>query len=169
MVFCGYNNFRPDLLHGLTNITGINEEIDLQGLVETALFIQPKLRTMVFILSTEDISGRANAEKAKDSVIPRYEERYEIVVLEDAPMRQISTRLSDLPDSAAVFILGHTRETVDGRAINPVENSRIISAVSPVPGLCALEFQSRHRYPWRAHSERLRSGAMPPVGWLLRF
>jgi hypothetical protein len=29
IVFCGYNNFRPEVLHGFSDITGVNEEMDI--------------------------------------------------------------------------------------------------------------------------------------------
>lgn len=90
IVFCGYNSFRPGVIKGLTNITGVNEEIDFKGLIETAFYIQPKIRTLVFVLSTRDESAKPMTEKIEASIIPQYMDQYEIVILKDAPMTQIT-------------------------------------------------------------------------------
>lgn len=133
VVFCGYNAFRPDVLSGLTNITGVNEEVDIEGLVETALHIKPKTRTLAFILSTGDASSKLIAEKVEASIIPNYPDQYEIVLLKDAPMTEIKETLARLPRESALFLTGQTSDTGKERALTPIENGRLISAVSPIP------------------------------------
>jgi hypothetical protein len=44
IVFCGYNNLRPDDLAGIPAITGVNEELDISGTVELALGLHPNVR-----------------------------------------------------------------------------------------------------------------------------
>jgi PAS domain S-box-containing protein len=141
IVFCGYNDFRPNVLEGHTNITGVNEEIDVKRLVETALSIQPDTKTMVFLFSTKNISGRKNTEKVKSSVIPDYEGRFRIVVWENLLVSQIRSRLSDLTPNSIVFLLGDPREIVDGRFISPFESIRRVAAVVPAPIYGLWDFQ----------------------------
>jgi PAS domain S-box-containing protein len=133
IVFCGYNSFRPDIRDKLSNITGVNEEMDITGLVEAALAIQPKAQTLVFILSTGDISSRILAEKTESAIIPKYQNQYEIVIVKDASMTQIREELARLPLESALFIVGQTSDMGEGRALTPAENGRLISDVSPVP------------------------------------
>lgn len=64
IVFCGYNNFRPDALKGISNITGINEKVNFAETVELAIRIQPAVRNLVFIISTGDASNKRMAEVA---------------------------------------------------------------------------------------------------------
>ena len=51
-----------------------------------ALHIDPEVNTLVFIISTGDVSSKVIAEKAEASIFPKYGERYDIVRLKDASM-----------------------------------------------------------------------------------
>jgi len=133
IVFCGYNNFRPEILHGFSDITGVNEEMDIDSLIKTALFIQPGIRTLAFILSTGDDSSKAIAKKVETGIIPNYLNQYNIVRLKDAPMSRIREALGRLPGNSALFLVGQTSDTGQGRALTPSENGRLISAACPVP------------------------------------
>ena len=141
VVFCGYNIFRPDVLKGLTNITGVNEEIDIEGVVETALHIQPKIRTLAFILSTDNASTKPMGKKVETLIIPKYKDQYKIVTLKNASMTEIRETLARLPRESALFLTGRTIDTGKGRALTPVENGRLICAASPIP---AYSFWSFH-------------------------
>lgn len=140
VVFCGYNNFRPPNLRGLTNVTGINEEVNIPTTVDLALGIHPRTRTLVFILSTRETSNRHNTEVAETTVFPRYRGRYDLVVLKDASMNSIRARLGSLPRESLVFMVGWTSDTDEGRTLTPMENGRLISAASPVPVYALWDF-----------------------------
>ena len=133
IVFCGYNNFRPNILEGFSNITGVNEEMDINRLIRTALFIQPEIHTLAFILSTGDASSKAIAEKVETAIIPDYRNKFEIVRLKDASMSRIRETLARLPGDSALFLIGQTSDKGQGRALTPGENGRLISAACPVP------------------------------------
>ncbi|WP_295391776.1 ABC transporter substrate binding protein [uncultured Thiodictyon sp.] len=133
IVFCGYNNFRPAVLRGGTDITGVNEEIDMTATVDLALKVQPRTRTLVFITSTGDASSKRIAEIAESEVMPRYRDRFDLVVLKDASVAEIGARLAQLPRATVVFLAGQTRDQGAGRALTPEENGRLIAAASPFP------------------------------------
>lgn len=133
IVFCGFNHFRPEALKGITNITGVNEEIDIGATVELALKVHPATRQLVFILSTGDPSSARSASEAETSILPRYKARFQVSVLKDASMQTIRERLQSLPPNALVFLAGQTSDRGEGRALTPVENGRLVAAASPVP------------------------------------
>lgn len=133
IVFCGYNFFRPELIAGEPEITGINEEVDLSATIDLALKIHPATRRLVFITSSGDPSSRRIAETAQSSVLPAYWQKYEVIVLHDAPMADIRARLDSLPRDTLVFLPGQTSDRGEGRALTPVENGRLISQASPHP------------------------------------
>jgi signal transduction histidine kinase/ABC-type uncharacterized transport system substrate-binding protein len=133
IVFCGYNNFRPDVLKGIGNITGVNEEVDFAKTVDFATQIQPALRNLVFIISTGDDSNRRMATVTEDTLFPKLRKGYHLIVLKDASMAEIGTRLGALSPDSAVFLVGMTSDLIQGRRPTSVENSRMIAAVSPVP------------------------------------
>lgn len=140
IVFCGYNNFRPEVLRGITNITGVNEEIDVAGAVEMALTVHPKTRTLAFILSTADASSKRIDEIAEQSVFPRLRERFEVVLLKDASLEEIRQRLARLPKDSLLFLCGQARDLGAGRALTPNENGKLITAACPFPAYTFWDF-----------------------------
>ena len=133
IVFCGYNNFRPDMLKGISNVTGVNEEVDFAKTVELAIRVQPAVRNFAFIISTGDASNRRMAAVAEGTLFPELRKRYHLIVLKDASMAEIQARFGALPPDSAVLLIGMTSDLVEGRRPTPVENGRMILAVSPVP------------------------------------
>ena len=133
IVFCGYNNFRPDVLKGIGNITGVNEEVDFAKTVDFAIQVQPAVRNLVFIISTGDDSNRRMAEVAEDTLFPELRKSYHLIVLKDASMAEIGSRLGALSPDSAVFLVGMSTDLIRDRRPTSVENSRMIAAVSPVP------------------------------------
>jgi PAS domain S-box-containing protein len=140
IVFCGYNTFRPNVLSGLSNITGVNEEIDINSLIVTALNIQPKTRTLVFTLSTHDASAKPMTEMIEESIIPKYDDLYEIVLLKDIPMGQIKGKLTALPRESVLFLVGWSRDNDEERALTAIEYGREIATASPVPAFSFWDF-----------------------------
>jgi len=133
IVFCGYNNFRPEVLNGLSNISGVNEEMDVKSLIETALYIQPNIQTLAFVLSTGDASSKSIAENVETTIVPSYSKQFKVVLLKDASMKQIRETLARLPRQSALLLIGQTSDMGEGRALTPIENGQLISAASPVP------------------------------------
>lgn len=133
IVFCGYNNFRPEVLTGIDNITGVNEEVDFAKTVSFAIQVQPAVRNLVFITSTGDASSRRMAEMVEATQFPELRKHYHLIVLKDALMAEINTRLGALPPDSAVFLAGITSDLIEGRRPTPVESGRMILAASPVP------------------------------------
>ncbi len=141
IVFSGYNNFRPDIIDGIANITGVNEEVDIPDTVEMALKVHPGTHTLVFILSTADASNKRMAEVAERSTLPKLRERFDIVVLKDAPLEEVRRRLEKLPRKTVVFLCGQISDDLGaGRALTPMENGRLVTANSPFPTYTFWDF-----------------------------
>ena len=133
VVFCGYNNFRPEYLEGIDNITGVNEEIPIEEAIEVALKVHPNTDTLAFITSTRDASSRQISEIAERSVFPKYRKLINLVVIKNGSVTEIRQRLARLPEDTLVFLGGQTLVVGLGRGLTPEENSREIAAVSPFP------------------------------------
>ncbi len=140
IVFCGYNNFRPEVLRGLADITGVNEEIDIAATVEMALQVHPRTRTLAFVLSTGEASSARIAEIAERTVLPKYRERFELIVLKDASLAEVRESLARLPRETVLFLSGQVRDQGEGRALTPAENGRLITAISPFPAYTFWDF-----------------------------
>ncbi|MFH7242573.1 MAG: ABC transporter substrate binding protein [Spirulina sp.] len=140
IVFCGYNNFRPKVLQGITNVTGVNEEIAIMETVEMALKIHPRTERLVFIVSTGEESSKRIKDVAEKTIFPVLRQRFEVVVLADASIEEIQDRLASLPPNTLVFLSGQTSTQGAGRALTPAENGRMITRVSPFPTYTFWDF-----------------------------
>ena len=141
IVFCGYNDFRPEVLSGHTNITGVNEEADILANVETALQVHPQAKTLVFVISTAEVSSKRIAEIAESTIFPLLRENFELVILKDASMDEMRRTFATLPQDAVLFLPGQTSDMGDDRPLNQVENARLITAACPVPVYAFWDFQ----------------------------
>lgn len=140
IVFTGYNNFDPALLAGVDGVTGVNERLDYDAAIDTALAIHPDTETLVFILSTGEASSARIADIVEATVLPAYRGRFDIVVLKDAPMADIRATLAALPPKSLVFLMGQTSDSGPGRPYTPIENGEMIAAASPVPVYTLWDF-----------------------------
>ncbi len=133
IVFCGYNALRPATLNGLKNITGVNEEIDIDSLISAALHIQQEVHNLVFVISTDNSSSRPMAEKVETEIAPKYRDKFNVIILKDASLAHIKKTLAGIASESALFMIGRTSEKGKGRALTPAENSKLVVSVSPIP------------------------------------
>ena len=144
IVFCGYNNFRPQVIAGLHDITGVNEEVSIDGAVDLALKVHPKTRTLAFVTSTAEASSRRIGEVAEETVFPRLRERFAVVVMKDHSIEEIRQGLAQLPADTLLFLSGQVRDEAGGRALTPEENAELVTAASPFPAYTFWDFQLNH-------------------------
>lgn len=140
MVFCAYNDFRPERILGKKNITGVNEAVSFLDTIEVALKLHPDTRTLVFIGSTEEATGLRNFEELERTVFPRFKGQYALLVLNNHAVTEIGRRLKELSGKAVVFIIGQTRDRLTGRVLTGEEAGQILSAAIPFPIYSFWEF-----------------------------
>lgn len=144
IVFCGYNNFRPEVIEGIANVTGVNEEIDIGSAVDMALKVHPETRTLAFVASTGEASSKRIGEVAERSVFPKLRERFELVVMKDQSLDEVRQRLAQLPHDSLLFLSGQVRDQAGGRALTPGENAELLTAASPFPSYTFWDFHLNH-------------------------
>lgn len=140
LVFCGYNTFRPEALKGITNVTGVNEEIDFAGTIDMALAVHPKTRTLVFITSDYYSAGQRNQDVVETTLIPAYRGRYQIVQLKNLYLQELEQRLSALSPNTLVFIFGEPLDNRDAQFMAPEEFYRRAAAASTAPAYGFWDF-----------------------------
>jgi PAS domain S-box-containing protein len=133
IVFCGYNSFRPEALKGISDVTGVNEEVDFPGTIDLALSVHPATDTLAFIVSSGTPSGARNLTVAEEIVLPAYARRYKIVLLKDLTAAAIKERLAGLSGSSLVFIVGEASDYVSESSASQKDFARQIASASPVP------------------------------------
>ena len=133
VVFSGYNNFKAEVIDNFSNVTGVNEETEILGTVELATFVHPEAKTLVFIVSTRDPSSQRIYEHSLKNIFPLYEDKYDIVLLKDLSIKNISHRLNRLPENSILFISGKSNDSAGDQKFTPEEDSQLIAAASPFP------------------------------------
>lgn len=133
IVFCGYNLFRPEVLDGIANVTGVNEEMSITGTIDLALGVHPRTRTLVFVTSTGDDTSRRISALLESMLGANDERDHELVILQDTSLEALGRGLTKLPAETLVFLSGQISDQAAGRAFSPLENGRLVSAISPFP------------------------------------
>jgi diguanylate cyclase (GGDEF)-like protein/PAS domain S-box-containing protein len=133
LIFCGYNSFRPDVLKGVTNVAGVNEEVDFRGAIDTALAVHPQTERLVFITSDYYASGRRNQERVETDILPSYRGRYKILQLKNLYLQDMEQRLAKQPPRSLVFVLGDPVDNRDERFISLPDYYRRVAAASAAP------------------------------------
>lgn len=66
VVFCGINDFQPDLIKGLDNYCGVLENPDIKNNIDLALKINPDLHKIV-VVGDQSVTSRAIQEQIKNA------------------------------------------------------------------------------------------------------
>lgn len=140
VVFCGVNYFKPSMLSGQTDITGVAEIQDSIGTLNLALELHPKTSEVV-VVHDYTITGLAIRHELENSLgmIPNVK----VSFLEDMRLDQAINVLQKLRSDQLVLILSYAVEK-GGRSFTQAEAARIISSASPVPAYAIHAAQLGH-------------------------
>jgi len=133
IVFCGFNDFQSTVIENIRNITGVNEEVEIEKTIDLALNVHPNTLRLIFIASTSRTTERRNYELLQKSIIPVYDAKYKTEILLNKTIEEIETRVAQLPKDSLVFILAHP---INSRLVDYVsaeEYTRLIAIASSVP------------------------------------
>jgi len=130
IVFCGVNNFTPEMLGGQEGFTGLEEVLDAVGTVRSALTLHPKTRAvfMVHDYTTTGLATRREAEQQLAGLSATVSFR----CLEDMTKNELIQFLHGLPANSLVIALSYS-VFKDGEVIAHEEVGRLLSENSPVP------------------------------------
>jgi len=129
IVFCGYNDFSPEDIADVENITGVNESVEILNTIELALSMHPSSRKLVFIVNDIRTTAAINYRLLKNKIIPKYKDNIGIEFLLNKSTNQIVKAVSKLSADNLVFILSHpiNKNIVD---YEPVEEFTLKLATS---------------------------------------
>lgn len=131
IVFCGLNYFTNERIAGQKNITGVVEAPDMAGTLNLALQLQPKTRHVFVVTSDTNelnriiVQGLRRAEE-------RFAGRLEFHELFKVTEGDLPSRVASIPPNA-VFLDACGIRSRAGDDLSPLESTRLIAAVSPVP------------------------------------
>jgi len=127
VVFCGINNFRPALLSGFKDITGIAESPSYLETIATALKLHPGARQIVVVGGVRSLANLENRTMLGSALTrnPFYPP-VQFVFWGDLPAEELTSRLEDLPPDSLVLVNGSVA-TGAGESLSYREEMRIIS------------------------------------------
>jgi PAS domain S-box-containing protein len=129
IVFVGANYFDETRLEGHELFTGISEEADIQGTLDTALAIHPDVNNVVVINDTTVTGQRLH--DILTVLIPKYP-KIKFELLEDVTMINIRQQLAGLSSNSLVLLTIFSKDK-SGNFYEYDQYTSLISASSAVP------------------------------------
>ena len=140
VVFCGINNFTPELLRGQGNITGVGEAPSFEATLELALKLHPGA-SRALVLAEDTASSRANVELFRRQ-FSRFTDRLDIRIIQETNITRLERQLATLDADWIVLPMCRTRE--DGAVLPDEVSSRRLSQACAAPLFAAWDFLMGH-------------------------
>ncbi len=137
VVFCGVNNFKPDLVKGIEHVTGVVETIDYSGTLQLMSDIHPDRNNIVVILDKTPTgqSIKKEFELAADKFIDRFTFKF----YQDFCLKEITQPISKLGENDLIYLLTFNRDR-SGAFISYADAIRLLHDASKVPIYGSWEF-----------------------------
>mgnify|MGYP000273458843 CR=1 FL=1 len=133
IVFCGFNDFQATAIENFSNITGVNEAVEIDKTIKLALNIHHNTRRLIFLSSAKRETERRNYELLLNSIIPVYDVNFKTEILLDKTIEEIEARVAQLPKDSLVFILSHPINLRLADYVAADEFTRRLTVASRVP------------------------------------
>jgi len=129
IVFCGINNYKPELLMGEKQVTGIAE----YAAIDSTLMLMHKLHPdrKILVINDKTVTGLANKAIIMDA-LPELEKSMVIEYSDNSNMKDIQERVKNLSDDWVVYLAPFTMDA-DGNYYSFNDAVRLISEASAVP------------------------------------
>lgn len=141
VVFCGVNFFKPSYLAGVKGFTGVNEDADLKGAIDTALALHLDTREVVLITDVTE-TGQKISERFRE-LIPRYQNSVTFRLLDNLEMKQIQAEVAALKPGSLVLFTFFFRDRA-GVFFDYYESSELITGQARVPVYVAWNYSMGH-------------------------
>ncbi|MCG8616101.1 MAG: PAS domain S-box protein, partial [Desulfobacterales bacterium] len=112
VVFCGINNFSPDLLAGHDKITGVAEDIDIGGTLDLARQLMPEIRQFI-VVNDRTRTGLSNRHKFNRAVSSPEYNSLSFTIYDDISAGTLKEKLGALPGDTAVLLFTFHRDRLD--------------------------------------------------------
>ena len=130
VVFAGINGYRPEMVEGRKNITGVIERQDVAGTLQMALKLHPQT-TQVLAVHDYTASGIA-VRRETEEALAEFAAGLDIRYSPNVPFDELSRKLQAMPAGGLVLILTYVTDQA-GRTFTREESTRLISSQSSAP------------------------------------
>jgi|GEM_PF-767432 len=129
IVFCGVNSFHEWMLHGMKNITGVNEEVDLRKTIDLMLLLHPEAKRIVVINDETETGEIIRNEALQVSINYTDIQWYMPAILTIEELREEVLSL----DKGDLLLLGNFGRDFNGKNIDLNELIRLVTTDVKVP------------------------------------
>lgn len=130
IVFAGVNGYRPDMLEGHANITGVAETQDMEGTLRLALKINPKIKK---VLAIHDYTSSGFAvRRDMESAAEKFRNQVTVEYTPEGTVDDLVAQLKALQQNTIVLLLTYVTDK-NSKTLTREESTRLITTASPVP------------------------------------
>jgi diguanylate cyclase (GGDEF)-like protein len=130
VVFLGVGDFEPSQLEGHPNVTGIQDNIRINGTLDLVLDLQPEVDQVVVINDSTRV-GKAN-RSALEKIMTDYADRVRFIFYEDMNMSEIIEKVGILESNSIILLLTFNRDR-SNNIFSYEESIRLIRGNASVP------------------------------------
>lgn len=138
LVFCGINNYHPDLIEGQTNLTGVIEKPDFSATLDLIHDYHPEVKNL-FIINDNKTTTAIENKKSLARIEPLYKEKLKFYFLESLPKTQFKDTIRELDKNSALLLLTYNKDK-KGDFISYRENRELVPDDTPLPVYTTWKF-----------------------------
>ncbi|RUT79546.1 ABC transporter substrate binding protein [Ancylomarina longa] len=138
IIFCGINHFKQDMIDGLSNITGITEDVDWNGLIDLILKTRPKTKHLVVINDNKTTTAKLNKMLMVD-LQQKYKARIRFTYFDDQSVEELRQNISKIKGDTAILLLTFNKDRF-GKFVSFQDNLDLLVPQSRVPVYTAWSF-----------------------------
>ncbi|MCZ4695430.1 GAF domain-containing protein [Ancylomarina euxinus] len=138
IIFCGINHFKDELIAGLSNITGIAEAVDLEGIVDLVLSTRPNTKHLLVINDNKTTTARLNKLLMLD-LETKYKKRLDFTYYEDQSIDELVGNIQKVKGDTSILLLTYNKDK-NGKFISFQDNLDLLVPQSSVPVYIAWAF-----------------------------
>lgn len=112
IVFCGINHFKPQLIEGLENITGVAEEVDWDGVINLMMLTNPTTNNLVIINDNKTTTAKLNKEIML-GLEKKYKKQLNFIYFEDYGIHELAEKVKQIKGDTSVLLLTFNKDKYD--------------------------------------------------------
>ena len=125
-------NWRPDRqVPERPDFTGVMEDYEIPRTIDLALSLHPETKNLVIVNDNISTAGKENALLLRE-IVPDYEDRVNVTVLENLPFTDVEASLQALPPESVVLLLTYNTDAA-GRGYTYDEIAARVRSATGVP------------------------------------
>lgn len=141
VVFCGVNYLNEADLEGVSNITGVNETVDIKETFDLIIKLHPLTNLVVFIC--DNTSTGLKIQERIEELMPQFPKSVKTMTINDIHMDELLAKISYLPHQSVIYYTTFFHDA-SGQYFEYDQSISMISKRATVPIYGAWDFHLGH-------------------------